>query len=81
MALESLPMARFRSAVGIGDLSNVLVKMQDDAEVKVEKGSFSVAMTMADDMSALLSSFCRITVRRKQNLHHQKALLKSVKPQ
>ena len=57
MALESLPMASIRSAGGIGDLSNVLVKMQDDAEVKVEKGSFSVAMTMADDMSALLSSF------------------------
>ncbi|WP_410689445.1 HrpJ domain-containing protein [Citrobacter freundii] len=57
MALESLPMARVRSAGGIGDLSTALVKMQDDAEMKVEKGSFSIAMTMADDMSALLSSF------------------------
>lgn len=42
MALESLPMARVRSAGGIGDLSTALVKMQDDAEMKVEKGSFQL---------------------------------------
>lgn len=57
MALEASSMPRMNNVGGANELINTLAKMQDDAEVRVEKSTVSVAMDMADDMSALLSSF------------------------
>ncbi|WP_410751978.1 HrpJ domain-containing protein [Citrobacter sp. U14242] len=57
MALEGSSMSRMNNVGGANELITTLARMQDDAEVRVEKSTVSVAMDMADDMSALLSSF------------------------
>lgn len=57
MALEGSSMSRMNNVSGANELITTLARLQDDAEVRVEKSSVSVAMDMADDMSALLSSF------------------------
>jgi|GEM_PF-1961152 len=56
MAINISALSQAGATAGISELVDDLVKMQDNAEVKANYSTTSVALNMADDLSALLSS-------------------------